>query len=217
MKGTSVVIPVYNNWAGCHQLLFDLYKNCSLIEEVIIVDDASPNSDVQTGLAWWKTTNMLPITTIRNKENRGFTVSANIGLNFAVEDVVHLISTDVRVHKDVVQSGKQLLTLEPRYLIGGRYLDWDTGWNFGQPYLEGWYLCATKKAWEELGYFDEVYAPYDMEDVDLSVKAVKSGYSLFHLAEGHFTHEGAKSIGYTEARENITKRNKEAFRKKWNL
>lgn len=212
MTSTSVVIPLYGYWEGCHRLLYDLYQNCSLIEEVIIVDNGNPQKHIQEGLAWWKSNKMLPIEVISLKENIGFTKASNIGLKTAVEDRAILISTDVRVHKDIIAQ-----EIKGGELWGGRLIDWNSGWNFGNPYIEGWILDSWKASWAAAGYFDESYAPYDMEDVDLSKTYTWLGGSLHTYPEGYVSHEGAKSIGYNDERENTTKRNKEYFRKKWNL
>lgn len=213
---TSVVIPVYGRFDLLHVLLYDLYKNCSLIDEVIIVNDKPEDSDVRNNLVWWKTSNMLPIEVIETPENLGFLRSANLGLRSAVEDNVILISTDVRVHKDIVE---YLKLSQPQYIVGGRLLDWDTGWNAINdtvfPYLEGWILGASKEAWQTLGYFDEQYAPNDMEDVDLSTQAVFWDYHLSTFPEGYVSHIGAQSISYGEEREKGTKKNKERFGEKW--
>jgi GT2 family glycosyltransferase len=219
MTSLSVVIPVYNNWAGCHRLLFDLYKNNSLIEEVILVDDASPDPAVQGGIKWWVSNKMLPIEVITNKSNQGFLKSANLGMKHAVEDVVCLISTDVRILGDLV---KLLKTYSPdnKWLMGGRLYDASTGWNEFDgkvfPYLEGWLLSASKNNWEELGYFDVQYAPNDFEDVDLSTTAISKGFELLPL-ESRCTviHEGAQSIGYGEERTKLTEQNRKKFETKW--
>lgn len=213
---TSVVIPAYGRWDLLHQLLFDLYKNCSLIEEVIIVNDKVDDADTRNGLVWWKNTKMLPIEVIETPTNLGFLRSANLGLKSAVEDNVILISTDVRVHKDIVEYMK---LSQPQYVVGGRLLDWYTGWNaIGDrvfPYLEGWILGASKEAWQTLGYFDEQYAPCDMEDVDFSTQAIYWDYHLSTFPEGYVSHIGAQSISYGEEREKGTKKNKERFGEKW--
>jgi len=215
---TSIVIPAYGRWDLLHTLLYDLYKNCSLIEEVIVVDNGNKNinPDMLNGLAWWKNTNMLPLNVVHLDENIGFLRASNLGIQTAVEDNVILISTDVRVHKDIVEFMK---SVQPQYLVGGRLLDWDTGWNaIGDrvfPYLEGWILGASKEVWRTLGYFDDDFAPNDMEDVDLSAKAVYWDYHLSTFPDGYVSHIGAQTIGYGEARETITKKNKERFGEKW--
>ena len=213
---TSIVIPVYNRWDLLHVLLYDIYKNCSLVEEILIVNDCSPDPSVRNGLAWWKTTNMLPIEVIETPENLGFLRSANLGLKSAVEDKVILISTDVRVHKDIVEF---MELSQPQYIVGGRLLDFDTGWNRINdtvfPYLEGWILGASKETWKTLGYFDERYAPCDFEDVDFSTQAIFWDYHLSTFPEGYVSHIGAQSISYGDEREAVTKKNKERFGEKW--
>lgn len=219
MPSTSIVIPVYNNWQGCHQLLLDLYKQCSLIEEVIVVDDASTESSVQKGLGWWKSQNLLPIEVISNKKNLGFLKSSNVGMKSAVEDIVCLISTDVRIHGDIINHLKNIFSFKEYSLVGGRLLDWDTGWNTfaGKTfsYLEGWILASSKKGWEELGYFDEIFAPNDYEDIDLTTKAVNLDYKIKVFPEGQVSHVGAQSIGYSEERSSLTERNRKKFEEKW--
>lgn len=215
---TSIVIPAYGRWDLLHTLLYDLYKNCSLIEEVIVVDNGNVgvNSDVLDGLAWWKNTNMLPLEVINLETNVGFLQASNLGMKSALEDNIILISTDVRVHKDIVEFMK---LSQPQYIVGGRLLDWDTGWNaIGDkvfPYLEGWILGASKETWRTLDYFDPLFAPNDMEDVDFSAKAVFWDYQLSTFPEGYVTHIGAQTLGYGTKRENITKVNKEKFGVKW--
>jgi len=218
MRTFSFVIPCYNHYELLHQVLYDIYQKCSPVDEVIVVDDASTAESFHNGLEWWKTNGMLPIRHIRNTKNQMFLKSSNIGMRQARGDVVCLISNDVRIHKDIV---KQILSYDPAELlfIGGRYLDWDTGWNtfnnrvYG--YLEGWLLSAPNEMWKELDYFDEQFAPSDMEDVDISTKAVEAGYTLMALPSDMTTHLGGQSIGFNPEREKITLANKEKFRKKW--
>lgn len=215
---TSIVIPAYGRFDLLHVLLYDLYKNCSLIEEVIVVNDKPDDKDTRNGLAWWKTTNMLPIEVIETEENLGFLRSSNLGMRSALEDNIILISTDVRVHKDITEFMK---LSQPQYIVGGRLLDWDTGWNaIGDrvfPYLEGWLLGASKETWRTLDYFDELYVPNDCEDIDFSTKAIYWDYQLSTFPEGYVSHVGAQSIPYGDIREAGTKINKKRFEEKWSL
>lgn len=215
----SFVIPTYNHYALLHQILYDIYQTCSLVDEVLVVNDASTDEDVYNGLAWWKKAEMLPIREIRLETNHMFLKASNIGLKKAVGDVIILISNDVRVRKDVSTEIYKILSDVPHSIVGGRLLDFDTGWNKFDyhlfPYLEGWLLATTKTNWKELKYFDERFSPSDMEDIDLSTTALKLGYGLIPLPEGYTQHLGGQSIGFSPEREAITIANKEKFRKKW--
>lgn len=208
----SFVIPTYNNYHLLHQLLYDIYRNCSPVHEVIIMDNGK-DQETTDGIEWWMMTKMLPIKYERNNENLGFLLSSNKGLKKATGDVVCLVSTDVRIHKDVVQYYDKTKGFAD--IFGGRLIDWESGWNFGYPYLEGWFLLATKQVWETLEYFDERYAPNDMEDVDLSVKAYKLGMILAIYPEDYVSHIGAQTISYGAEREAITLKNKQKFEEKW--
>lgn len=222
----SFVIPSYNHYDLLHQLLWDIYKNCSTPHEVIIVDDASSQESFLDGLSWWMENGMLPVKHIRPIENLGFLKASNKGLKEATGDIVCLVSTDVRIYKDLVIVAAALPEIEKRnqgkVLLGGRYFTQSTGWNEFDgkifPYVEGWLLITSNDGWKELGYFDEQYVPHDFEDVDLSTTAISKGFSLAQItpdAGDVVTHIGAQTIGYNPEREGITQRNRKIFEKKW--
>lgn len=206
---SSFVIPAYKNYSLIHQLLWDIYKKCEMPYEVIVTENGEDES-IRKGVEWWN--KFLPIKHLKH-ENVGFLKNSNIGLKYATGDVVYLVSTDVQIHKNLD------LPQEIDGLWGGRYLDWDTGWNTFNgkifPYLEGWLLATSKSIWEKLEYFDERYAPNDMEDLDLSTKALEAGFRLNWWVENYATHLGAQTLGYNPERENITKTNKRKFEEKW--
>lgn len=210
----SFVIPTYNHYDLVHQVLFDIYKHCSHVDEVIIMDDASPEP-LSDGLNWWMTNGLLNVRHIRMKENKGFLRNSNAGLKLATGDMICLLSNDVRIYGNV----SEFCLMHVNELVGGRLLYWDTGWNTFNgtvyPYLEGWLLASHRDNWEDLGYFDERYVPYDYEDVDLSTTAVSKGYKLLSLPEDYTSHIGAQSIQYGDEREKQTQINRKKFEAKW--
>jgi len=220
MKTFSFVIPTYNRYDLLHQVLYDIYQKCSPVHEVIVVDDCSTEESYTSGLRWWKGNGMLPIRHVRMKENSMFLKASNAGLKRATGDIVCLLSNDVRLHGDVVRETILALEENAKRLIGGRLLDFDTGWNTfkGAPpfwYIEGWMLTTWNTSWKDWGYLDERFAPSDMEDVDISTTAMARGYRLFALPADMTQHLGGQSIGFNPAREAITIANKEKFRRKW--
>lgn len=219
MKTFSIVIPTYNHYDLLHQLLFDIYRSCKHVDEIVVVNDDSTDQDYYDGLDWWMSNGMLPIRHIKMKKNGGFILSSNCGIKNAKSDIICLLSSDVKVGSDISQTIPSLLNTEQKCLVGGRIIDWDSGWNrFGNtvyPYLEGWLLAATKENWQELGYLDERYVPWDAEDMDLSTNALSLGYVLVPLNDSRIVHMGGQSIGYTEERANQTRINIKKFEEKW--
>lgn len=218
MPKTSVVIPMYNNWHLTHQLLFDLLKNCSGVDEVLVVNDASTDDEVYRGLQWWKEQKLLPITELRLKENHGFTLACNKGMKRASGDYLFLISNDVRIYKDLTLRGVEVLSAFPDDEVGIKLYNYDTGWNSFDgkfyPYLDGSVIGCTKELWEKVGGFDKMYAPYDFEDIDFSTAVKSLGGNLVELIDIAY-HVGAQTNHYSPEREAITRRNKERFREKW--
>lgn len=137
----------------------------------------------------------------------------------ATGDIIILVSTDVRIYSNVVEEIEKKLEKYPKTLISGKVYRETTGWNDlnGKiyPYAEGFLLATTREGWKELGYFDEIYAPNDFEDVDISTAAISKGYELWQLPPDIVNHIGAQSIPYGAEREVLTKINQEKFRKKW--
>jgi GT2 family glycosyltransferase len=218
----SIVIPCYEHSELTNQILMDIYQNCPTVDEVIIVDDASPSKAVQYGYEFWIGRNVFPLKIIRLPENVGFLKASNTGLRASTGDVIALISSDVRIKKDLKKITEEILLARPNALLGGRILDFDTGWNTFDgkiyPYVEGWALIATKLAWEDFGYFDEQFAPHDFEDVDLSTTAISKGHQLSGFFPWHgevLEHMVAQTIGYTDERRAITEAHREIFRNKW--
>lgn len=218
----SIVIPIYKNWELCQSLLQDLMKHeKDNVDEVIIVDDFSEDAEVDGGLEFWVESNVLPVSVVRTERNGGFTISSNIGLKYAdviTKGVSFLISSDVRIHGHFIDQATNIL-FDRKSLVGNRLISFDSGWNTFNgvtfEYLEGFFLACTNGGWRELGYFDQNYAPQDMDDVDLSTTAKSKGYKLISMNSPLIQHKGAGTIGYNPAREAVTIRNKEYFRNKW--
>lgn len=203
-----------------HQLLSDIRQTCgSSVHEVVLFDNGSTDKDIPSAVMFWK--NIYPqIVFHRIEENVGFLLGANQAIKSATGDIVVLLSNDVRIYnQDFMHDVYTIFSENEKPIVGGVLYSGDTGWNkFGDtifPYIEGWMIAAKKEAWEELGYFDERYAPSDFEDVDFSTKALKAGYSLFTVSPGSVKHLGGKTYGYNQERESRTKKNRETFAKTW--
>lgn len=229
MSNVKVVIPMYNKWELTHNLLWSLYKHeRKNVSSVLVMDNCSPDPEVQQGLNWWKAEwkekdDPLPVSNIRNEENLGFLLSCNVGLKETVEqsqddDIIILLSNDVQVRGGFVEQVVDCLKA-PKTLVGGILYTSSTGWNkFSDkvyPYLEGWLLATTVAGWKELDYFDERYIPCDFEDVDISTVAGKLGYALCPLNTPALHHMSGQTIGFSPERADRTKINQKKFEAKW--
>lgn len=215
----SIVIPTYNKWHLTDQLLHGLSKHESEnIDNILIVNNGSYEP-------WGgNKTDLEVIGVLDIPENVGFTKASNLGLQHVTGEVgekhlVFLISNDVKISGKFIYQAEDILFGARRHFVGNRHIVFNSGWNtFGGvtfDYLEGWFLACTADGWRDLGYFDEAYSPYDYEDIDISTVAKNRGYRLTSLNNPHVTHLGGGTIGFNPAREAITKRNQEYFRKKW--
>lgn len=217
----SIVIPVYNGWHMVHSLLFDIYNHTAEVE-IIIADDCSTDEEVAKGIKWWQGTMFKNnLAHYKTPTNYGFLRNANFGVSKAKTNNVLLLNSDVKLRDNNTINKIEAVLNNNIYvptLVGARLLDKDTGWNkFDKkvfPYLEGWFLAFRKSDWDFLGGFDELYAPYDFEDVDLSTKYVNIGGKL-QAIDVEAEHLGGQTIGFSPEREKLTKINQRKFEEKW--
>lgn len=215
----SFVIPIWNNFHLINQLMVDIKDNCTP-DEIIVVDDCSTDKATLDGIMWWAENYNVKV--LRPIENLGFLKASNYGIKKATGDIICLISSDVRVYKDLAKIAKGMAQIPEKILLGGKVYNDTTGWNqFGDrifPYVEGWLLIAKKEHWEELGYFDERFAPFDFEDVQLSTVAISKGFRLAQITPDAGTvveHIGAQTIKYGEARQKVTEEHRKIFESIW--
>ncbi len=91
----SVIVPVYNAADELAQCLESLHATLAAGTEVIIIDDASPDSAVQELLGRWKQRAVDGWRFETNSSNLGFVGTANRGMRLAPGDVALLNSDTV--------------------------------------------------------------------------------------------------------------------------
>ena len=226
MSNVHIVIPAYNHYELLHNLLWQLNrKEKENISSILIMDDCSPDEEIEGGLGWWESSHLFSKFSCKFQSvNAEFLRNANDGIlslvcKYSHDDIGILLSTDVLVYTKFISQIRDTLLETPKSLIGGVLHSHDTGWNkFGDrlfPYLEGWLLATTLGNWKELDYFDDRFAPCDYEDVDLSTTAAALGYQLVPLNNVGLVHKGGGSIGYSPKRLKQTNINKKKFEEKW--
>lgn len=220
----SIILPFFNHWDLTHARLMELHKFAPDDCEIILVNDASTDTDCEPGVAFWqKGASRHKILYRKNKENLGFGGSMNAGAEIATGDILVFLSNDVISTNNFISEIKGRIAQNENSLVGGRIVYWPGGWNefehkgkkFTVPYCEGWLLACTRKVWDNLGGFDPRYGRYAVEDIDLSTTAISLGYELVGLNSSHLTHIGGATAKYDENRMEYTTRNKEKYIKKW--
>lgn len=241
MKSVSVVIPNYNGRALLQENIPPLLAALRRLDsawEVIVVDDASGDDSA----AFLRSTHP-EVTLLVNAGNRGFAESVNRGIFAARHDVVVSLNSDVRVEEDIFPQLLARFDRTDIFAVAPSMIDPRDGrnqasyrlipgvcWfidrcpqNFTQAELAGDYplffasggaCCYDREKLVALGGFPTIYAPFYIEDVDLSYQAWKRGWRCLLEPRATVWHYSSatikKYVNYRKIRF-ITARNKHMF------
>ena len=224
----SIILPYFNHWQLTHARMMELFKYAPLDTEIVMVNDASTNSDCRTGAGWWQQrAGRHEIKYVENKTNLGFGGSHNVGASVSSGDIICFLSNDVVVRTNFIDNMVESLVETPYALLGGDIIYYPGGWNEFEfdnkkmvvPYCNGWLLACTREVWDNLGGFDvDTFGKFDMEDIDLSMNALSHGYDLLSLnLPRHQLHHisGVTIKSLKIDRMKITEMNREKFIAKW--
>ena len=217
----SLVIP---NWNGQDLLERFLPSWMAAVanhpgSEVIVVDNGSTD-----GSAEWIRTNYPDVRLLALPRNLGFGGGSNAGFRAAKNDVVVLLNSDMRVEPDFLAPlldgftdervfavscqiflGDPTKRREETGLTGGWWQD--GGLRVGHRedpevdclfpcFYGGGGSCAfDRRKFFELGGFDELLAPFYLEDTDLGFLAWKRGWKVLYQPASIVHHEHRGTIG----------------------
>ncbi len=229
----SVVIP---NWNGSSLLKKHLPKVISRVgreAEIVIVDDGSTDDSVEI-IRQFKS-----IRLIAKERHEGFASTVNIGVEHANGEIVVLLNTDVEpesnflppllAHFDdplVFGVGCMDKSIENGNIVlrGKGEAAWKKGFfvhwkgdidKRNTAWVSGGSGAFRKSIWKKLEGMDALYNPFYWEDIDLSYRALKAGYSLIFEPKSivmHFHEEGKiKSDFSSEYIKQIAYRNQFIF------
>jgi len=223
----SIIMLYYNGWNMVHARLAELAKYMPIENAELVLVDNGSEEDSSRQVNWWQEHFPRTLHYVHLEKNYGYAIGNNMGAEQATGEYFLFLNPDVIIHQPFVDEILPLLIRDHQIILGGKVIDWDGGWNTfiegGQrytiPYCEGWALAMSEWAWTDLGGFDERYAPYDCEDLDLSITALEKGFHLASLPHGLFTHLGGKSFEANlirpDERRKITEINREKLLQKW--
>jgi len=214
----SIVIPNYNGVDLLKKNLPKVFDAANYYEskakvsvEIIVIDDYSTDNSIKEIQNY---NSKLKI--IKNDRNLGFASTINKGVKESGGEVVILLNTDVRPEKDFLISllshfkdnkifavGCMDKSIEDaKTILRGRGTGkWQRGFlvhargeidKTNTLWVNGGSGAFRKSTWDKLGGFDELYSPFYWEDIDLSYRAIKSGYSIVFEPKSIVIHEHKK-------------------------
>lgn len=203
----SIVIPNRN---GARLLARNLPSVLAAAKsaEVIVVDDASTDGSLEL-----LTKEFSSVRVVAKAHHEGFASTVNAGVREASGEIVVLLNTDVRPQKDFLASlirhfddplvfavGCLEKSIEGESIIlrGRGEAKWEKGFYIhwrGEvdetttAWVAGGSGAFRKSIWQKLGGMDEIYNPFYWEDIDLSYRAIKAGYTVLFEPKAVVVHE----------------------------
>lgn len=214
----SLIIPNYNGEKLLQKNLPKVIEELSSFDkhksEIIIVDDASVDNSMNILREFEDKYSNLVI--LSNEENLGFSSTVNKGVANANYEILILLNTDVYPSKgfltpllkhfsdnNVFAVGCMDKSIEGnKNVLRGRGLgQWKRGFlvhkrgevnKTNTLWVSGGSGAFRKSIWEKLGGLNELYNPFYYEDIDLSYRALKSGYKIFFEPKSVVYHDHDK-------------------------
>lgn len=229
----SVVIPNYNGEKILEKSLSSVfaalknYKKGKL--EIIVSDDHSNDQSVEIiqNFIDKYSSDYLLIRLVRNTGKQGFSANVDLAVQHAKGDIILLLNTDVVPENDFLEPLIRHFSNEKVFAVGcaehtadkgrqvtygrsvGKFARGFISHQAGTPdsWKTFWVSCGSgafrKEIWDVLRGLDEIYNPFYWEDIDLSYRAVKSGYAILFESKSivhHYHEQGAVKSFFTESK-----------------
>ncbi|MDD2482721.1 MAG: glycosyltransferase family 2 protein [Candidatus Shapirobacteria bacterium] len=191
----SVIITNWNGLALIKKNLEQVIKVSPEAEEIIVADDASSDKSIDYIKELQKKYSKLKL--IANKNNLGFGKNSNNAILKSKGDLVVILNNDIFPHQDYIKNALKHFSDPNLFGVGfaelghenwarifwkNGYLQHEPGIDINKTHITAWLSGGSsiirKDIFQKLGGFDEVYKPFYSEDLDLGLRAWKSGYTL---------------------------------------
>jgi GT2 family glycosyltransferase len=222
VSGISVVIPNYNGRYLLEEILpsvAEALQNTKLPYEIIVSDDKSTDDSISFLQSSWP---QVRITV--NEKNLGFAPTINRGLFLARHSHILLLNSDVKLTPTFFQGLLPYFEKEDTFGVMSRIIGWDNNtiqdggkypsfhglkiktsgnyvpigpeprhWLYSM-YLSGANAFVDKEKIFQLGGFNEMFAPFYVEDYELSVRAWRFGWKCYYDHESICRHKESVTI-----------------------
>lgn len=206
----SVIVTNWNGKSILEKHLEHIIKTSPEAAEFIFTDDASTDDSVAYVKSLQKKYKNLKI--IAHKTNQGFSQNSNNAVKNAVGELVVLLNSDI--HPKLGYISKSLSHFKDPKVFGVSFAEvghenygkvfWKNGYLQIEPgtskkshiaaYISGGSSIIRKDLYMKLGGFDTVYKPFYFEDLDLGLRAWRSGYKLIFEPKAIVEHQHEQTI-----------------------
>ncbi len=221
-KSISVVIPNYNGKKLLEENLpsvYDALEYCHAEYEIIIADDCSTDDSIS-----FLRERYPEIILLINEVNKGFSPTINLGIKAATKDLVFALNNDVMLTPEYFVNQFRYFDSENTFGVMGKiigmtdhktqdtakypfikiasikgtinYYIENNSESFRIPsfFLSGANSLVDRKKLFALGGFDEIYAPFYNEDLDLGIKAWRLGWKCYYEPKAVCLHPNSATI-----------------------
>jgi GT2 family glycosyltransferase len=239
----SIVIPVHNKFEltyNCISSINDALTNVTF--DIVVVDDASSDETLLSPLMFQGGCQV-----VRTLRNEGFIGACNLGASRASGEYVLFLNNDTIVNDGWLDALSETLDDDPSIgVVGSRLLFADgvlqevggiiwrdaSAWNWGRgqdkshptysfmrdaDYVSGASLMIRRALFEQLGGFDDFYAPAYYEDTDLCFRVRQAGLRVVVQPRSTIIHLEGQSNGTstTAGLKRYQLGNAKKFRSRW--
>lgn len=240
----SVIIPVHGKLEWTIACLRSIARHGATVSfEVIVIDDASPDETHAT------LSTIKGLRVLRNDSNLGFIGSCNAAAHAARGSLLFFLNNDTQVLPGWLDALRQTYLEEPNAGIVGSRLIYPDGrlqeagcivfsdgesWNIGRfepredprflyrrdtDYVSGAALLIEHALFDQVGGFDDRYAPAYCEDLDLAFAVRAAGRRVIYEPASQVVHfEGVSSgVDPFSGVKRYQTINRHKFREKWQV
>ena len=231
----DIVLLSYESPKLLKECVESVLERTRVPSRLIIVDNASRDPRVKTYLHQLHGAGLVTVEKVFSEENAGFAAGMNKGLRLSEAPFVCLLNNDCVVTEGwleemigLARSHSRIGLVNPQSNTFGskpdgeasitehaRLLEHDKGKFSELGHAIGFACLVKREVLDRVGYLDEEYEGVCYEDTDFSVRAQKAGY-ICVLAEGAYVyHVEQASRRRFKGVDEIYRKNKERFEKKW--